>query len=180
MALQWSKALKNGLEREKALARTDSLTQIANRRAFYELASTEINRAHRYKRPFTIVSMDLDNFKIVNDRFGHKIGDTLLCSVANTIQKNIRATDVVARLGGDEFTVLLPEIGAESARVVAHKLQKELLDTMQTNEWPVTFSMGVVTFNSAPATVDEMLKKADTLMYSAKQSGKNIIKQEVD
>jgi len=101
--------LKSALEHEKELARTDSLTGIANRRYFIELANMEINRACRYKHPFTIVHIDLDNLKAVNDRFGHSTGDTVLRLVVNTIQNNIRATDIVARLGGDEFVILLPE-----------------------------------------------------------------------
>jgi predicted signal transduction protein with EAL and GGDEF domain len=96
-------AFKKGIEHEKELARTDSLTGVANRRYFFELADMEINRARRYKHPFTVVWIDLDNFKTVNDHFGHSTGDALLRSVANTLQKNIRATDIVARLGGDEF-----------------------------------------------------------------------------
>jgi len=172
-------ALKKGMEHEKELARTDSLTGVANRRYFFELADMEINRARRYKHPFTVVWMDLDNFKTVNDHFGHSTGDALLRSVANTLQKNIRATDIVARLGGDEFAILLPETGPEPAEVITHKIQKVNLDVMEKNEWPVTFSVGVVTFVSPPSTVDEMLKMSDGVMYNAKKEGKNAIKYEI-
>ncbi|MDY6862578.1 MAG: diguanylate cyclase [Thermodesulfobacteriota bacterium] len=171
--------LKKALEREKISARTDSLTQIANRRAFYELAGIEIERSRRYKYPFTMVSMDVDNFKGINDNFGHKEGDNLLCNVANILKEHTRASDIVSRLGGDEFVILLPETGAEAAYSVVKKIQKELLTVVQNNEWPVTFSFGVVTFNNAPVTIDEPLKKADNLMYSAKQSNKNVIRHEV-
>ena len=172
-------ALKSTLEEEKELARTDSLTGIANRRYFIELANTEINRARRYKHPFTVVHIDLDNFKTVNDCFGHSTGDTLLRLVANTIQNNIRVTDIVARLGGDEFAILLPETGRGSAQVITEKVQKINLDVMQRNEWPVSLSIGAVTFMTPPSTVDEMLKISDGLMYAAKNNGKNIIKYEV-
>ncbi len=172
-------ALKEAFESERKLARTDSLTGVANGRLFVELASMEINRASRYKHPFTIAEIDLDNFKAVNDRFGHSVGDTLLHLLANTLQKNIRATDVVARLGGDEFAILLPETGSKSSEVITQKVQQVSLDLMQKNGWPVTLSIGAVTFVSPPSTVDEMLKKADNLLYSAKNDGKNKIKYEV-
>jgi diguanylate cyclase (GGDEF)-like protein len=172
-------ALKKALEHEKELARTDPLTGVANRRYFITLADMEINRAHRYKHSFTVVYIDLDNFKTVNDHFGHSTGDALLRSVAHTIRNNIRATDIVGRLGGDEFAILLPETGPEPAEVITRKVQKVNLDVMHKNEWPVTFSIGVVTFLGPPSTVDEMLKISDGVMYAAKKNGKNAIKYEI-
>jgi diguanylate cyclase (GGDEF)-like protein len=172
-------ALKKALEHEKELARTDPLTGVANGRYFITLADMEINRARRYKHSFTVVYIDLDNFKTVNDHFGHSTGDALLRSVAHTIRNNIRATDIVGRLGGDEFAILLPETGPEPAEVITHKVQKVNLDVMQKNEWPVTFSIGVVTFLGPPSTVDEMLKISDVVMYAAKKNGKNAIKYEI-
>jgi diguanylate cyclase (GGDEF)-like protein len=171
--------LKHALEHEKELARTDSLTGIANRRYLIELANAEINRAGRYKHPFTVVHIDLDNFKTVNDHFGHSVGDALLRLVVSTIRNNIRATDIVARFGGDEFIILLPETGPESAGVITDKIQKISLDLMQKNQWPVTLSLGVATFIQPPSTVDEMLKISDGLMYAAKNNSKNKIKYEV-
>lgn len=171
--------LKQALEHEKELARTDPLTGIANRRYFIELANAEINRAGRYKHPFTVVHIDLDNFKQVNDRFGHSVGDALLRLVVSTIRNNIRATDIVARLGGDEFVILLPETGPEPAEVITDKIQKISLQLMQKNQWPVTLSLGVATFVQPPSTVDEMLKMSDDLMYAAKKNGRNTIKYEV-
>ena len=172
-------ALKQALEHEKELARTDPLTGVANGRYFITLADMEINRARRYKHSFTVVYIDLDNFKTVNDHFGHSTGDALLRSVAHTIRNNIRATDIVGRLGGDEFAILLPETGPEPAEVITHKVQKVNLDVMQKNEWPVTFSIGVATFVSPPSTVDEMLKISDGVMYAAKKTNKNAIKYEI-
>jgi diguanylate cyclase (GGDEF)-like protein len=172
-------ALKQALEREKELARTDPLTGVTNRRYFITLADMEINRARRYKHSFTVVYIDLDNFKTVNDQFGHSTGDALLRSVAHTIRNNIRATDIVGRLGGDEFAILLPETGPEPAEVITHKVQKVNLDVMEKNEWPVTFSIGVATFVSPPSTVDEMLKISDGVMYAAKKNSKNAIKYEI-
>jgi diguanylate cyclase (GGDEF)-like protein len=172
-------ALKKALEHEKELARTDPLTGVANGRYFITLADMEINRARRYKHSFTVVYIDLDNFKTVNDHFGHSTGDALLRSVAHTIRNNIRATDIVGRLGGDEFAILLPETGPEPAEVITRKVQKVNLDVMHKNEWPVTFSIGVVTFLGPPSTVDEMLKISDGVMYAAKKTNKNAIKYEI-
>ena len=171
--------LKILLKDEKDLARKDFLTGIANRRSFFELTDIEIKRANRYNIPLTVVYLDLDNFKGVNDRFGHKTGDNLLCEVAKTISKKIRSIDTVARLGGDEFAVLLPETEAKLAEVVSRKIQNGLLEVMETNGWPVTFSIGVVTYNKTIGTVDEIMKEADTLMYAVKMNGKNMIKHQI-
>ena len=172
-------ALKSAIEKEKELSRIDFLTRVGNSRYFIELANMEINRARRYEHPLTVAYIDLDNFKTINDRFGHSTGDNLLRLVADTIKNNIRLTDTVVRMGGDEFAILLPETGPELARSITRRVQQINLELMQKNGWPVTFSIGVVTFISPPATVDEILKKSDNLMYSAKNNGKNTIKYEV-
>jgi diguanylate cyclase (GGDEF)-like protein len=171
--------LKKALDHEKELSRVDYLTGVPNRRYFIEMANREIHRARRYHRPFSLVCIDLDDFKTVNDRFGHSMGDNLLRWVATTLQKNIRASDTVARLGGDEFVILLPETDAETAQVVTQNLQKAHEGLIQRYEWAVTLSMGAVTFTSAPSTVDDMLKGADGLMYLAKNRGKNRVTYEV-
>lgn len=172
-------ALKAAIEKEKELSRIDFLTRVGNGRYFIELANMEINRARRYEHPLTVAYIDLDNFKMINDRFGHSTGDNLLRLVADTIKNNIRLTDTVVRMGGDEFAILLPETGPELAKSITRRVQQINLELMQRNGWPVTFSIGVVTFISPPSTVDEILKRSDNLMYSAKNNGKNAIKYEV-
>lgn len=167
--------LKSALEREKKISRTDPLTGVSNARYFYEFAETELDRAKRYNHFLTIAYLDLDNFKFVNDNHGHLTGDRLLKVIADTIQGRIRSIDIVARLGGDEFVLLLPEIPYEDARVVVERMRTLLLEVMKNNDWPVTFSMGLITFKSLPESVDELIKKADDLMYKAKQNGKNMI-----
>lgn len=164
---------------EKAFSRIDFLTGIQNRRYFIELVNMEINRARRYESPFTLVCIDLDNFKTVNDCFGHSTGDILLRLVARTIRENIRVTDTVARLGGDEFAILLPETVRNVDEVILQKVQKINLDIMRRHGWPVTLSIGVATFTSPPSTVDETLRISDQLMYTAKTNGKNNIRYEV-
>ena len=165
--------LKTALENQKELAGTDPLTSVVNRRAFYDLANLELNKARRYQTPISFLYLDIDNFKKINDHFGHHIGDKLLRSVAETIKNNIRAIDLIVRFGGDEFGILLAETGAESAAQVVGKLKKKLLELVRDNGWPVTFSIGVATFISPPGSIDEMIDAADAQMYFAKQNGKN-------
>lgn len=167
--------LRGSLERERERARTDYLTQVSNSRFFAEIAGNEIRRAGRYQHPFTIAYLDIDNFKTVNDEWGHSTGDLLLTVVAETIRKNIRSTDVVARLGGDEFALLLPETGYDAAEIVIQKVHQSLLAAMIAKAWPVTFSVGVVTFLTPPESVDRMINIADGFMYSVKHGGKNMI-----
>ena len=167
--------LKESFMHEKELARTDSLTGLLNVRAFYDSAHIELNRARRFERPFTVAYIDVDNFKMVNDEFGHDTGNTLLQTVAETLKKNLRAIDLTARLGGDEFVLLMGETGKESALIVLNKLQDQIINSFDRNKWPATLSIGAVTYSNPPDKVDDILKKADGLMYSAKESGKNKI-----
>jgi len=171
--------LKKSHEREAILARVDWLTQLPNRRSFHERGAAEIRRAQRYHHPLTAISLDLDNFKWVNDHAGHAAGDLALRAVAETLKKNIRSTDIAGRLGGDEFAILLPDTGREAAGAIAAKLQQQLTHRMQAGAWPVTVSFGVVTFIVPPKSIGELMEQADMLMYSAKQEGKNTIWHEV-
>jgi diguanylate cyclase (GGDEF)-like protein len=171
--------LRNAIDTHKTLARTDSLTLVHNRRAFHDLADMELTKARRSKKPLSVLYVDIDNFKQINDDFGHPVGDTLLRSVARTIKSNIRAIDIVARLGGDEFGIVLAETGSGAVALVARKLKEKLLDLMQIYNWPVTFSIGVVTFESPPESVDQLIDVADSQMYFAKTQGKNRIHYKV-
>lgn len=172
-------ALRESLREEMSLARTDFLTGVANRRFFMELAVQEIKSARRYNRPFIVAYADVDHFKSINDRFGHNQGDALLRLVAHTIRSHLREVDIVARLGGDEFALLLPETGAAAAREVMSKVQAGLEKAVQTHDWPVTFSIGTVIFMTPPVSVDEMIKRADMLMYQVKRSGKKNVEYEI-
>jgi diguanylate cyclase (GGDEF)-like protein len=167
--------LKCSFENQRKLARTDHLTGIANMRAFTDYANLEIYKARRKKLPISVIYLDIDNFKQVNDDLGHPIGDELLRLVAKTLKQNIRAIDMVARYGGDEFCLLLSETGTESALLVARKLKRKLLKNVNDSDWTVTFSVGVVTYNTPPDSVDAMINKADVQMYLAKKNGKNKI-----
>jgi len=169
-------AMKSATEREREVARRDYLTGAVNSRFFYELVRMEMDRLRRYEHPFTLAYFDLDNFKSVNDQFGHPVGDQALCTVVSTAQKHLRRTDVVARLGGDEFGILMPETNQESARVALIKLRSRLLEVMREHNWPITFSIGVLSCSDCePNTVDELIRLVDELMYSVKRESKDAI-----
>ncbi len=165
-------SLRTHLDRERKFARLDPLTGIHNGRAFSEEAERFLALAKRKSRPITVVFIDLDDFKKVNDAYGHSGGDKLLCSVAQTLLKCTRPYDLVARLGGDEFCVLLPDTGAAAARgFMAQAMDRLEREAAQSN-WQVSFSVGVASFRVPPMTVDVALGSADELMYQAKRSGK--------
>jgi diguanylate cyclase (GGDEF)-like protein len=157
----------------------DVLTQLYNRRAFAEMAEAEIERVARYGGRFTVAYLDLDDFKQINDRFGHETGDRVLVQTAQAIRKSLRVNDIVARLGGDEFIVLLPQTEPSDAEAVLRKLETQLSDVMKQGQWPVTVSIGAATFEKPPASVKQMVEVVDGLMYSAKASGKARLEKRV-
>jgi diguanylate cyclase (GGDEF)-like protein len=169
-------ALRSRLEGEELLARTDPLTHIANRRAFFEAAAMEIERARRGRRPLALAFVDVDDFKDVNDRLGHAQGDALLATVALTLRAATRTVDSVARLGGDEFAILLPETPAGDVEPLLARIRAALLGAMTRNGWKVGFSFGAAIFLEPPASTDELVARADELMYAAKRQAKGSIR----
>ena len=154
--------------REKIYARKDFLTGIGNRKAFFEHAERELERSRRYRHPVTAAFLDCDQFKQVNDRWGHRTGDAILRVLAEALQRNFRKTDFVARLGSDEFAVLMPETPAEPITAVFQRVQPALLKALEARGWRVTVSVGAVTFFTPPASVDELVERADAQMSAAK------------
>ncbi len=130
-------------------------------------------RSVRYHHVFSLAYMDIDNFKFINDSRGHPEGDRLLVEVADCLRASLRKTDTAARLGGDEFACLFPETGQEKAKVALAKALNVLGRRMRENGWPVSFSVGLVTFETVPNDMDEAIKIVDELMYSVKNDEKN-------
>jgi diguanylate cyclase (GGDEF)-like protein len=164
------------LKLQRSLAETDGLTHLKNSRAFYAALRQEADRAVRYRRPLTIAYLDLDNFKQVNDGWGHETGDKVLRIVADLLRGHLRMSDVTARMGGDEFVLLLPEVGPEAARQALEKVRSVLLTEMVREGWPVTASIGAVTFLEVAGDVSALIHAADELMYEVKRQGKNAIR----
>lgn len=172
--------IKEQINLEKRLSRIDFLTGIYNRRAFFELANRQLEWCRQRHHAMTIAYIDCDNFKMVNDLLGHQHGDALLRSVAATIQNNLRIGDIVARLGGDEFAIFLPYVEQPAVEELLGRLQVALLHAMAENGWPVTFSIGAITFTHPQLSIEEMVHKADRLMYEVKRENKNTLKYVVE
>jgi diguanylate cyclase (GGDEF)-like protein len=158
------------LELEKELSRKDYLTGAVNNRAFEEKMTEERAKAKRYGHMTSLLYIDLDHFKAVNDNHGHQYGDRILKEVVFVIEKNIRDVDVLARLGGDEFAILLPETDQEKAKNCATRILDSINKCIPP---PLTASIGVVLFNDHSLSCAEIIKMADDAMYQAKRQGRN-------
>ena len=156
--------------REKSTARIDWLTRIPNRRAFTESLVTEIARYERTGVPFSVAYIDLDDFKAINDRFGHERGDLLLREIVETVKRSLRKTDAVARLGGDEFAILFPASIIDAALPVIQRVRAEL-DALNQEGGSVTFSIGLGTFGRPGLSPDEVIALCDSLMHRVKREG---------
>ena len=162
--------LHGAVEQQTALALPDSLTGLPNRRSFEELARRELARAERLMTPLALAIIDLDDFKLINDRQGHAVGDLVLRQFAATTGRALRSIDVAARLGGDEFALLLPNVDAAAAHLTLQRFQQALLDNPQI---PIGCSVGVA--HIVGGDLDEVLRHADDALYRAKASGKGSI-----
>jgi diguanylate cyclase (GGDEF)-like protein len=166
--------LREILGRETQYARIDYLTKAANVRAFYEAVETRIAMWNRNRRPFSILYLDVDNFKQLNDGAGHAVGNALLQATAAALKKALRPEDTVARLGGDEFAVLLAETDGPAAEAASQRV-RTVLRRDPGGRFGVTYSIGVLTCRSDPGSVDDLIHEADSLMYAAKRGGKDAV-----
>ena len=167
---------RDAAEEARHAAVCDHLTGIGNRRAFFDAAETELRRWQRLPRPLSLVLVDADHFKKINDTHGHPVGDAVLCHIARLMGATFRQVDVVARIGGEEFAVLLPSADLASAQRVAERLRAALeAQPAPTDAGPVgcTVSIGIATMDDATGSVEELLKRADEALYAAKHSGRN-------
>ena len=161
------------MESIRLLATMDSLTGVFNARAFFEMLQKEMARSRRYGRPLSLIYLDIDNFKTVNDSFGHQTGNSVLSATAAGLLQSVRRTDIVARLGGDEFSILLPETDEAAARTTVERVRENLGRETTQKGCGVTVSIGAVTYKTLDCTADEIIRTADDLMYLVKRGGKN-------
>jgi len=163
------------------LARTDALTGLNNHRHFMDQLSCEIKQAVRHNSPLSVMILDLDDFKRVNDTYGHLIGDRVLSTIAELIKQHVRSTDIAARYGGDEFCVALPNTTAPGARGLAKKLCEEIAEVVFSADSEIVFhitcSIGLAQFHKDMKNSLVILKFADQALYKAKSAGRNIVKE---
>jgi diguanylate cyclase (GGDEF)-like protein len=158
------------------LATTDGLTSVYNRRHFETLARVEWGRFQRYGRPLSLLALDVDNFKTINDRFGHDAGDLVLKAIADDCCVMRRETDIVARTGGEEFVLLLPETNDTAAEIVAERLRRQIEGHSRVfpgEEVQISVSIGVAGATLDMPNFEAMLKRADEALYQAKRDGRN-------
>jgi diguanylate cyclase (GGDEF)-like protein len=167
-------ALRDALAREHRLARTDVLTGLASRRAFEEQFEHDLRLAQRRHSAITLAFLDLDDFKIMNDTYGHLEGDQVLRVTGRVLKESMRVVDTAARYGGDEFVVVFPDTDGNGAEEAIAKIRQGLQQCLASVAPKITFSIGAITFLDPPPSVNEALKAADTLMYDAKRRGKGI------
>ncbi len=158
--------------RSLSLSQTEPWTGLLNRNGFLVRLESEVARSHRHRHPLAVLYLDIDNFKSFNDSRGHVAGDDLLRRISQVLRAATRSYDAIARLGGDEFAVLYPEISAENATQAAERLQTSLRQLSQGPVGPVTFSMGLVTSQTAPPEACTLIAAADELMYRARSQAR--------
>ncbi|MDE2117333.1 MAG: diguanylate cyclase [Betaproteobacteria bacterium] len=168
------KQLEDELKRQ---ARIDLLTGLNNRRHFFELAEQELARAKRYGAPLQVLMLDVDHFKLVNDTYGHHIGDLVLQKLSEVCVQTLRGIDILGRIGGEEFAILLPETRGEQALEVAERLRLSIAGAAvpleQGGSVHLTVSIGVASVVAMDARIDDVLKRADMALYAAKNAGRN-------
>jgi diguanylate cyclase len=170
-----SAAIEERMVEQRRLALLDTLTQLPNRQAYDERLLQEHQRWQRYQRPLSLAVCDLDNFKSINDNYGHLAGDKVLRIIAKTLRTRLRKTDFIARFGGEEFVVLMPETGAEEALHTLDTIRLAVANCpFHFREQPVTItvSAGIAAFIQG-ASAEVVFERADSALYRAKQSGRN-------
>jgi diguanylate cyclase (GGDEF)-like protein len=163
-------------QRITLLSKTDDLTGLLNMRAFSSILANEIARVTRYAQPFTVIMVDVDGLKSVNDRYGHTAGSRLIKTIAQSINESVRSTDVVARFGGDEFVILMTHTSTEHARMAAERIRTAIHNTsfdMKGNRISTTVSVGIASFPESVEEPEDVLEKADIALYKSKQSGRD-------
>jgi len=175
---QTQRSLESAIADIETIANTDQLTGIFNRRYFADLSEKELARSKRYKEVFSLLVLDLDNFKSVNDNYGHHVGDEVLINVAKTCNAQLRTSDALCRIGGEEFAILLPHTKANSALEIAERVRSSVkasrISYGQNNQTlTVSVSIGVTEFSEKDSAISDLLLRADKALYQAKRSGRD-------
>lgn len=165
-------ALRASLRAQLELARSDALTGLYGRREFGHRLQHDLALAQRRQSALTLAYVDADNFKAVNDTYGHEVGDRVLQAIADAMKKSFRAIDTLARLGGDEFALILPDTDGDKARQIFARFEREFLAVPELSDLSVSCSIGVVTFLNPVTLPEQALAAADQLMYEVKRGGK--------
>ncbi len=171
--IEMSITIADLFEAVKEQAVTDGLTGLYNRRYFEEYVEKEVKRAQRQNQPFSIIGIDLDFLKKINDTYGHAYGDIAIRTVADVLKHNARTIDTAARLGGEEFSVILPGVDSKGAMVAAERIRKAIEDTELDTIGHITASIGVATFLEHSDNIDEIIELTDQAMYQSKRDGRN-------
>jgi len=171
------------INKEKSIAqkeaKTDGLTGLLNLRSYYEVSTAEYKRLTRNIHPFSVIMIDIDNFKLVNDSYGHSVGDNVLKAVANVLQTSIREYDYAFRRGGDEFLLFLPETTQQMAYLLAERIRREIANTkiqMESYEIGITCSLGISEFKEDDDSLEAVVKRADKALYQAKNTKGNSVR----
>jgi diguanylate cyclase (GGDEF)-like protein len=163
----------------KLQARTDNLTGVANHRSFHETLAREISRADRSKSDCALVIIDIDDFKLINDTYGHQVGDAVIKDLTQRISTMVRKGDTFARQGGEEFSLILPDTSLEGAKLMADRVCKRIHSSpfvFSQTDIPYTISLGLSIYSGkTPRTKDALIADADKALYISKKSGKNLV-----
>jgi diguanylate cyclase (GGDEF)-like protein len=173
-------AIKNAqlFEEVQKLAETDELTKIHNRRQLFNIGEREFERSKRYNQPLSVIMLDIDNFKLINDTYGHAVGDVVLYSLAQNCLINIREIDSIGRYGGEEFVILLPHTKLELGCEIGERLQSYIGSkpiSTEVGALKISISMGIAERDDSMPNLAALIDRADTALYKAKNSGRNRI-----
>ena len=164
------------LDENRSLAERDALTRVANRYRLEKVLLEECERAQRFRLPLALVAMDIDDFKPINDRHGHGVGDQTLMSVVESLEACVRPGDLLARWGGDEFVVVLPKSTLESAKNLAERIRQSMSEVPTVDDFKITLSLGVVERHAGEGP-DALMARADQALYRSKAAGKDIVSE---
>ncbi len=171
--------LKIARDQMEAMAMHDYLTGLLSRRAIYTHLTSELDRALRENHPISIIMMDLDHFKSLNDQHGHLIGDQALCLASEQVMRNLRSYDWAGRWGGDEFLIVLPNTGPQDALAISDRICTKInslgIETPDDNKIRISASLGVVTHSSGEISIDQMIHQTDNALYTAKMDGRRCV-----